>query len=271
MFKGFAFSLEESSGLGAMLSAFQTKNISLNSLCLWKKSNIWLKNLFSAGEQRGILTQHVLGKLGQLHWFLRQQQSCLAPESCILNVLWGKCVQILWSPEVSFETGTLSVTLWKQYRGLSTLKVACSYQITVEGGPKSQIQARLQVLVPGHMPSSTQSHLQLSCLVLSVIFKPRLDIWEELDPGPPLTLRGSPHISPAGLELLLLWWGQMDVEWSKPTGLSQHEAQSSVELTLTNHGSQKLCSSAYYCVIFTEYVHVYIYIWECKFFDYTEH
>lgn len=67
MFQGFAFSLEESSDLGSMLLVYQKENISLNSLYLWKKCNIWLKNLLSAGEQRGIPTQHVLGKLGQLH------------------------------------------------------------------------------------------------------------------------------------------------------------------------------------------------------------
>lgn len=34
MFEGFAFSLEESSDLGAMLLAYLKENICLNSLCL---------------------------------------------------------------------------------------------------------------------------------------------------------------------------------------------------------------------------------------------
>lgn len=168
---------------------------------------MWLKNLLSSQWTKGHPhPTHVLGKLGQLHWSLRQQQSCLAPESCILNALRGKCVRILWSPEVSFETGTQSVPLWKQQRGLSTLKVACSYQITAEGGTESGPGPRLWSQCLPH----AQSHLQLSCLVASVTFRPDLDLLEEPDPGLPLTLTGNHHISPAGLELLLLWWGQMD-------------------------------------------------------------
>lgn len=150
----------------------------------------------------------------------------------------------------------LGCSVWKQFRGLSTLKM-CSYQMTAKGGTKSRPGPRLWSQCLPH----AQSHLQLSCLVLSVTFRPDLDIWEEPDPGPPLALTGSPHISPAGLELLLLWWGQMDVKV-----VQAHRSLSARGSEYCRgdpyHGSQKFYKSAYYCVLFTKYICTYIFTFE---------